>query len=41
MISFAEAVVGKCSVEKMFLEVLQNLQENTWASASFLIKLQV
>ena len=35
-----EAVVQKCSVRKMFLEVSQNLQENTCAKVSFFIKLQ-
>ena len=29
-----------CSVKKVFLEILQNSQENTCARASFLIKLQ-
>ena len=27
----AEAVVGRCSVKKRFLKILQNLQENTCA----------
>ena len=36
----AEAVVWMCSVEKVFLEILQNSQENTCARVSFLIKLQ-
>ena len=36
----AEAVVWICSVEKVFLEILQNSQENTCARVSFLIKLQ-
>ena len=36
----AEAVVRRCSVEKVFLEILQNSQENTCARLSFLIKLQ-
>ena len=36
-----EAVAQKCSVKKMFLEILQNSQENTCARVSFLIKLQV
>ena len=31
---------GRCSVEKVFLEISQNSQENTCARASFLIKLQ-
>ena len=34
------AVVQKCSVKKLFLEILQNSQENTCARASFLIKLK-
>ena len=36
----AEAVARRCSVKKVFLEILQNSQENTCARASFLIKLQ-
>ena len=36
----SEAVVQKCSVKKVFLEISQNSQENTCATASFLIKLQ-
>ena len=28
---FEEAVVRRCSVEKMFLEILQNLQEKNCA----------
>ena len=35
-----EAVVWGCSVEKVFLEISQNLQENTCVRVSFLIKLQ-
>ena len=35
-----EAVVRRCSVENVFLEISQNLQENTSARVSFLIKLQ-
>ena len=40
--SFAatEAVVQRCSVKKVFLEISQNSQENTCARVSFLIKLQ-
>ena len=38
---WTEAVVWRCSVKKMFLEILQNSQENTCAKVSFLIKLQV
>ena len=30
-----EAVTRRCSVEKMFVEVLQNSQENTCARVSF------
>ena len=33
-------VVRRCSVKKVFLEILQNSQENTCARVSFLIKLQ-
>ena len=36
-----ETVAQRCSVKKVFLEISQNLQENTCASISFLIKLQV
>ena len=35
-----EAVAWRCSVEKMFLEISQNSQENTCATVSFWIKLQ-
>ena len=35
-----EAVVQRCSVKKVFLEISQNSQENTCARSSFLIKLQ-
>ena len=35
-----EAVARRCSVKKVFLEILQNSQENTCARASILIKLQ-
>ena len=45
MISFInllspEAVAQRCSVEKVFLEISQNSQENTCARVYFLIKLQ-
>ena len=33
-----EAVVQRCSVKKVFLEISQNSQENTCARVSFLIK---
>ena len=36
----AEAVAQTCSIKKVFLEILQNSQENTGARVSFLIKLQ-
>ena len=36
-----EAVVLRCSVKKVLLEILQNSQENTRARDSFLIKLQL
>ena len=35
-----EAVVERCSVKKMFLEISQNSQENTCIRGSFFIKLQ-
>ena len=35
-----EAVAQGCSVKKVFLEILQNSQENTCARVSFSIKLQ-
>ena len=35
-----EAVVRRCSVKNLFLEILQNSQENTCARVSFLTKLQ-
>ena len=40
MSAFAEAVVQRSSVKKMFLEISQNLQENTCVRVTFLIKLQ-
>ena len=36
----SEAASRRCSVKKVFLEILQNSQENTYARVSFLIKLQ-
>ena len=39
-VQFTEAVAQTCPVKKMLLEISQNSQENTWASVSFLIKLQ-
>ena len=35
-----EAVVQRCFVKKLFLEISQNSRENTCPRASFLIKLQ-
>ena len=40
LIGVPEAVDQKCSVKKVFLEISQNSQENTFARASLLIKLQ-
>ena len=37
---YLEAVVHRCSVKKVFLEISQISQENTCARVSFLIKLQ-
>ena len=36
-----EALVRRCSVKKMFLEISHNSQENTRAGVTFLLKLQV
>ena len=36
----SEAVIQRCSVKKVFLEILQNSQENTSAKVSFLILVQ-
>ena len=35
-----EAVTRRCSIEKVFLEISQNSQENSCAKVSFLVKLQ-
>ena len=37
---YSEAVVRRCSVNKLFLEISQNSQENIYARNSFLKKLQ-
>ena len=37
---FSETVVQTCSVKKVFLEILQNSQENACARVFILIKLQ-
>ena len=37
----SEAATGGVLYEKVLLEILQNLQKNTWARISILIKLQV
>ena len=37
---YVEAVTKRYSVKKMFLEIWQNSQENTYDRVSFLIKLQ-
>ena len=37
---YGEALVRRCSVEKVFLEISQISQANTCARVSFLIKLQ-
>ena len=39
-INVTEAVVQRCSVKMVFLEISQDSQENTCATVSFLIKLQ-
>ena len=40
LVKFQEALVQRCSVKKVLLEISQNLQKNTYARVSFLIKLQ-
>ena len=40
VVHLLEAVDQKCSIEKVFLKISQNSQENTCARASSLIKLQ-
>ena len=40
IIQIIEAIIQRSSVNKVFLEISQNLQENTCARVSFLIKLQ-
>ena len=39
-LSCKEAVVWRSSVKKVFLEISQNSQENTWTRVSVLIKFQ-
>ena len=38
LVGFSEAVVRRCSVKKVLLEISQNSQENTCAKASFFIR---
>ena len=38
---YAKSVVQRCSVQKVFVEISQDSQENTCARVSFLIKLEV
>ena len=40
-VEITEAVVRRCSLKKVFLEISQNSQESTCPRVSFLIKLQV
>ena len=39
-VPISEAVVWRCTVKKVLLEILQNSQKNTFVIVSFLIKLQ-
>ena len=41
LLRYSEAVVRKCSVKRLFLNILQNSEENTCARVSFYEKLQV
>ena len=36
-----EAVIQRCHLKKVFLEISQNSQESSYARVSFLIKLQI
>ena len=40
-LKMSEAVVQRCSVKKVFLNIFQNAQENTCAKVYFQIKLQL
>ena len=40
MVKLSEAVVQTFSVKKVFLEISQNSQGNTWVRVSFLTKLK-
>ena len=40
LVKFQEALVQRCSVKKVLLEISHNLQENICARASVLVKLQ-
>ena len=40
MVKLSETDFQRCSVKKVFLEISQNPQGNTWARVSFLIKSQ-
>ena len=37
---YSEAVDQRCSIKKLFLKISENVQKNTCARVSFLIKLQ-
>ena len=41
MLLHTEAVIRRCSIKKMFLEISQILQENSCARVCYLIRLQV
>ena len=38
--SVTEAIAKRCSIKRVFLKILQNLQENNRTRVTFLIKLQ-
>ena len=40
LLGFSEAIVGKCSIKKVFLKISKNSQDNTCVKFSFLTKLQ-
>ena len=40
LLLLTKAVTQKCSVKKVFLEILQNSQENTYVRVSLLVKMK-
>ena len=40
LLAYSKAFAERCSVKKMFTDISQDSQDNTWAGISFFIKLQ-